>query len=228
MKPSLLLPVFAATVFQLASAQLVYPNLFAKQSSEAVTAVPFSQHRHQQPIHLPNNHNHGDDMALMQDKPSGTPLLADVIGLDNSISIFSGFTRSIETISKLLADRGENTTVLAPSNSAISKLPRKPWEDPEDQGAGGNVLSEIYQGIKGEDRAHRNLRRFVEAHCVGVSPWEKGQKVKTLEGVEIWWEDGEKEGEMKIMPGSLKVVRVQSEVQNGQLWIVDGVVNYDQ
>jgi hypothetical protein len=31
-------------------------------------------------------------------------------------------------------------------------------------------------------KANRNLRRFVEAHVVGVSLWGKGQRAKTLEG----------------------------------------------
>lgn len=79
--------------------------------------------------------------------------------------------------------------MLAPSNVAISKLPRKPWEDPDDEGAGGNVLSEIYKGLVGEDRATRNLRTFVEAHCIGVSPWLKGEKTKTLQGKEVWWDE---------------------------------------
>lgn len=128
-------------------------------------------------------------MSHAADKPTGTPLLADVLPLDKSISVFSGFTRSVESISTRVADRGANTTVLAPSNVAISRLPRKPWEDPADEGAGGNVYSAIYRGLAGEDRASKNLRTFVEAHCVGVSPWAKGEKTKTLQGKEVWWDE---------------------------------------
>jgi hypothetical protein len=166
-------------------------------------------------------------MAQMADKPSGSPLLADILPLTKSISIFSGFTRSVESISTLLSSRGQNATVLAPSNSAITKLPRKPWEDPSDQGAGGNVFSDVYAGIKGEDRASRNLRRFVEAHVVGVSPWERRQKVKTIEGVEIWWEE-DAQGRKVVYPDGLVVQEVGGEAANGALWVVDGVVNYDE
>jgi len=51
-----------------------------------------------------------------------------------------------------------------------------------------------YEGSAGEDRATRNLRRFVEAHSIPVSPWEEGDKVKSLRGDEQWWEtqDGKK------------------------------------
>jgi len=49
------------------------------------------------------------------------------------------------------------------------------------------VLSEVYKGLGGEDRAGRNLRRFVEAHCLAESPWEEGAKVETLAGRTVWW-----------------------------------------
>lgn len=132
------------------------------------------------------------------DRPTGPPLLGDVIPLDKSISIFSSLTRSVSTIQTRISSASENTTVLAPANAAISRLPRKPWEDPDDEGAGGNVFSEIYKGLGGEDRAGRNLRRFVEMHCVGASPWEKGVKVNTLGGGEIWWDEDKEGGGRKV------------------------------
>jgi hypothetical protein len=109
--------------------------------------------------------------------------LSDVLGTSRSINIFAGFTRDFAPISERFEDEKLNTTILAPLNSAIMGLPRKPWEDPADGGKG------VYDEAGGEDKAQRNLRRFVEAHVVGVSPWEKGQKTKTLEGGEIWWEE---------------------------------------
>ena len=97
----------------------------------------------------------------------------------------------IDSISQRLDDQSKQTTVLAPLNSALSKLPRKPWEDPEDYNAMG---AEAYKGGEGEDRATRNLRRFVEAHTIPVSPWKEGEKVQSLRGETIWWEtkDGKK------------------------------------
>lgn len=72
-------------------------------------------------------------------------------------------------------------------------LPRKPWEDSEDYESLG---TEAYKGEPGEERARRNLCRFVEAHVVPVSPWKEGEKVKTLAGGEVWWE--EKVGVKKV------------------------------
>lgn len=124
-------------------------------------------------------------------KDTGEAVISDIIGIERSINIFAGFTRDIEEISNRLDHSGANTTVLAPLNSQIQKLPRKPWEDPKDYEALGQ---QAYDGISGEERAHKNLRRFVEAHIVPTSPWKEGEKVTSLGGDEVWWEekDGKK------------------------------------
>jgi hypothetical protein len=177
----------------------------------------FASQQQQQPL------KHDSMAASMADKPAGSPLLGDILPLDKQISIFSGFTRSVQSISELLMTRESNTTVLAPSNAAVSRLPRKPWEDPSDDSASGGVISELYQGIQGEDRASRNLRRFVEAHCVGVSPWEEGTRIKTVEGTEVWWEI--RDGRKRVMPGDILVLQVKEGCENGQVWVLDGVVS---
>lgn len=118
-------------------------------------------------------------------------IISDVIGKTQSIAIFSGLTRDVDSVSSRLNDASQNATVLAPDNTVMRSLPRKPWEDPNDYSTFGESA---YQGQAGEDRAHKNLRIFVEKHIVPESPWEEGKKVKTLEGTEIWWErkDGKK------------------------------------
>ena len=122
---------------------------------------------------------------------SGELSISDVIGKERVISIFAGFTRDIDSISKRLDANDQNTTVLAPLNSELQKLPRKPWEDPEDYNELG---ASAYEGQSGEDRAQRNLRRFVEAHAVPMSPWKEGEKVNSIGGGKLWWEekDGKK------------------------------------
>ena len=112
-------------------------------------------------------------------------IISDVIGKDRIINIFAGFTRDIDNISKRLEDSSRNTTVLAPLNSALQKLPRKPWESPNDYEELG---SNAYAGSGGEQRAHRNLRRFVEAHIIPVSPWKEGERVESVGGGKVWWE----------------------------------------
>ncbi|KAH6669347.1 hypothetical protein B0J14DRAFT_117399 [Halenospora varia] len=150
-----------------------------------------------------------------------TIILSDVIGNDRSINIFAGFTRDFAQISQRFEDSRLNTTILAPINSAIMGLPRKPWEDPKDYDEFG---AEAYEGEEGEDRAHMNLRRFVEAHVVPASPWKEGERLKTLTGGEIWWET--KDGKKLIQPGGIEVSSIVSRVYNGEVWILKGVRNY--
>lgn len=131
---------------------------------------------------------------------AGSVMLSDVMGRDRSINIFAGFTRDIESVSRRLDDSGQNSTVLAPLNSQIEKLPRKPWEDPKDYDAIG---AEAYEGQDGQDRAQRNLRRFVEAHIIPASPWRDGERVKALVGDrDLWWE--EKDGVRVVSSFSLR------------------------
>lgn len=123
--------------------------------------------------------------------PAGNLFISDVLGKERIINIFAGFTRDVDAISARLDDTKKNSTILAPLNSAIQKLPRKPWEDPKDYDKLG---ANAYGGQGGEERAQNNLRKFVEAHIVPASPWSEGEKVDTLGGNKVWWEmkDGTK------------------------------------
>ncbi|RQM05869.1 hypothetical protein DH86_00002182 [Scytalidium sp. 3C] len=152
---------------------------------------------------------------------TGSVILSDVVGKDRSINIFAGFTRDVEEVSRRLEDSAQNTTILAPVNSAIMGLPRKPWEDPTDY---DNLGADAYEGRGGEERARANLKRFVEAHLVDASPWKEGQKAKTLIGNDVWWEM--KDGIKTVQPGNIEVMSVPSKVYNGEVWILKGVRNY--
>lgn len=125
--------------------------------------------------------------------PTGKVVISDVLSRERSINIFASLTRDVDSITARFGDSGINTTVLAPMNSAMTKLPRKPWEDPTDYAELGK---QAYTGQSGEDRAARNLRRFVEAHIVPENPWLEGQKVETLDGGMVWWE--KKDGVMMV------------------------------
>ena len=184
-----------------------YMKLPALLLCTALLAAAAAAHQQQQPLAKQHTLLHRPPMAASSDAPTGSPLLADILPLDRQISIFAGFARGVESVSALLADRAENTTVLAPSNVALSRLPRKPWEDPDDAAdaaAAGRAVADLYAGAQGER-----------------------EKIKTLEGVEVWWER-RADGATWIMPADVKVVQVKTEVANGQLWIIDGIVNYDR
>lgn len=132
-------------------------------------------------------------MSPAEDTVSTGVILSDVIGKTQNIAIFSGLTRDIDTVSDRLDNASQNATVLAPDNGAMRNLKRKPWEDPQDYSTFGKSA---YEGNDGEDRAHKNLRTFVEAHIVPQNPWKEGEKIKTLAGNEIWYET--KDGKKKV------------------------------
>ena len=176
--------VFPLLASLVAASQIPLQRFFAANPAGA----------HQAPImSTPNIALPPSDKQNPPSNPSGEVIISDVIGKDRIINIFAGFTRDIEAISRRLDDNTQNTTVLAPLNSEIQKLPRKPWESPKDY----DTLGEnAYNGADGGDRANSNLRRFLEAHIVPVSPWEEGEKIATLGGTTVWWES--KGGQKKV------------------------------
>ena len=163
------------------------------------------------------------DSSSSSHKPSAysSLLISDVIARNQRIGIFSSFTRDIDSVSSRLESSAVNTTILAPENSEMAKLPRKPWEDPEDYQILG---AEAYSGDDGQSRAQENLKRFVEAHIVPISPWKAGERVKTLAGSEVWWES--RDGKRYVQPGNVEVAEVADKVANGEVWILQGVLNY--
>jgi hypothetical protein len=172
-------------------------------------------------IQLPNP-DEGAKPPSKPDHTDGDVILSDVLGSQSDINIFAGLTHGVSSITNRLESSKSNTTLLAPLNKAITSLPRKPWEDPRDYAALGESA---YAGSEGEDRAQRNMRRFVEAHVVAQSPWAEGEKVESVGGGSLWWERGE-DGKAKIFPGGVKVERVAQRVANGEVWVLGGVVNY--
>ncbi len=105
--------------------------------------------------------------------------------------------------------------------------------------------AKAYEGTSGEDRASKNLRRFAEAHIVPASPWKEGEKVESMGGGQLWWEnkDGNKVVRMgarqqrfrfgsililslQIQPGNIEVSSIAQRVSNGEIWIVKECMNY--
>jgi hypothetical protein len=212
-------PLLLLALPALTDAQLLFP--FSSRPSGKASPSASDKHIHQPlsfgqlPIMPPSTDKDGD-MTIQPSVP-----LNDILGTLRSLTTFSSLTRMQTTTTSLLSDLSTNTTVLAPLNSAIESLPRKPWESPRDYDAHG---ASAYEGDDGQDRANANLRRFVEAHLVTKNPWEKGEKVKTIGGRDVWWE--EKDGKKVVMPDGVEVDRVANQVANGEVWILKGVLNY--
>ncbi|OCK83849.1 FAS1 domain-containing protein [Lepidopterella palustris CBS 459.81] len=208
MKPSLLLVYPTATICLV---------LAASAQSRPLSSILKSLHilgNSQFPLTNPSN------IAMPPGVSSGV-IISDVMGKTQTIAIFSGLTRDIDSVADRLDDASKNATVLAPDNAAMKGLSRKPWEDPKEYESLGESA---YQGQAGEDRAHRNMRRFVEAHIVATSPWREHEKVETLAGNTVWYET--KGGEKVIQPGNIQVLSVADKVGNGEVWILKDVINY--
>lgn len=111
--------------------------------------------------------------------------ISDVLPKLRSINTYASLTRDFETSRGQLNDPSKKITVLAPRNKAVHDMPHKPWEDPEEYRALGEA--EAYQGKDGQERARRNLEKFVEGHLVPVCPWGEGDEVTTLSGKKLSW-----------------------------------------
>jgi hypothetical protein len=209
--------ILASSLIVTSSALLVLP--FQSKPTPARFANDRQEAIMNPGIQLPTKK--GDIGPPSTSPPNSDVILSDVIGSQRSINVFASFTRDISSVSSRLESAGLNTTVLAPTNSALSALPRKPWEDPEDYAKLG---AQAYSGKDGEDRAHSNLRRFTEAHVVFASPWQEGEKAERMHGGELWWET--KDGKTLIQPGNVEVERVASKVANGEVWVLKDVLNY--
>ncbi|RMZ87033.1 hypothetical protein DV736_g5737, partial [Chaetothyriales sp. CBS 134916] len=147
--------------------------------------------------------------------------IADILPKTRNINIFASLTRDISSISDRLESNHsrDNTTLLAPLNSVMQSLPRKPWEDKLDD-------TDSVRASNNEEKAAHNIQSFVEEHIVPVSPWKEGKegKTKTIGGQELWWEQrGDKR---YVMPSDLLVDAVVGRVGNGEIWAIKGVVNY--
>jgi len=188
--------------------------------SFGVKRLPFlnRQSHPQSPMNMPSSN--GDSVS------GGGPVhgdltISDVLPKERRINIFASLTRDVASVTARLELAGgdANTTLLAPLNSAMQALPRKPWEDPPDDTSG-------ISAARNEDKAAENLRRFVEAHVVAVSPWREGRKGKTrtMGGGEVWWET--RDGKRVVMPSEVEVDAVAGRVGNGEVWVLRGVVNY--
>ncbi|PHH60574.1 hypothetical protein CDD81_1546 [Ophiocordyceps australis] len=185
---------------------------------------------------------------------SSTVPLSDMLGTYRSISSFFAICRLDPTVAALLASQSSSTTVLAPRNSAFDRMPRKPWEDARDYATYGpnaydsscnpdsskqqpstssspnsNSPSSPASESDGKRRADANLVRFVKAHLIPQTSWPRGARVATLAGRQVWWDwapdtDAHEDRPRVIMPDGVRVQSVTSPVANGQVWILDDVL----
>ena len=128
--------------------------------------------------------NPGDDYDDIS-RGDGDLIVSDILNKERDINGFASLARQIKPVFARLNDGSKNTTVLAPSNAALQRLPRKPWESPADYEAFGQ--EDAYVGQQGRERAAENLKKFVEIHAVPDSPWPENSEIETLGGAKTYW-----------------------------------------
>lgn len=167
------------------------------------------------PVQIPSE-NDGEDKS-----PGGALTISDILPKARIINIFASLTRDVSSVTSRLESNApsENTTLLAPLNSAMQALPRKPWEDRPNDESGVSAA-------RNEDKAAENLRKFVEEHVVTVSPWQESEKITTMGGGKIWWESRDSGKKRVVMPGEVEVDGVIGQVGNGEVWALKGAMNY--
>lgn len=133
--------------------------------------------------------------------------ISDVLPKVRAINTYASLTRDFESSRGQLSDPSKNVTVLAPRNKAVHDMPHKPWEDPEEYRALGEA--EAYQGTEGQERARRNLEKFVEGHILPVCPWGEGEEVTSLGGRKFTW----------VSEGDRKVVSLSMEHGYVRIWM---------
>lgn len=132
----------------------------------------------------------GHQIAMAESQPqmashqsSQSQSISDILPLHRAINIFASLARSSSSLAPRLdsplASQKTNTTVLAPLNSVMQRLPRKPWEDSPQQlheRATTHTGAEPAAARWSQDTAAANLDRFVLGHVVPVSPWREGKE----------------------------------------------------
>lgn len=215
---------------QISACQFVLPHLFRQALFPSTSLTTPPRLRPQENIQAPMMPilPFGDKENPPSSSNSHKPTLYDTLPLTRRINIFSSLVRDHPDHPTLLSSSSQthdhqrtNFTVLAPLNSAMQSLPHKPWEDGNDYAAFGE---RAYDGEGGQERAKGNLKRFVERHIVPKSPWDKGEKARTLAGKETWWEEND-ENKKVLMPWGVEVEEVVSNAGNGEVWVLKGVLD---
>ncbi|KAL4814131.1 FAS1 domain-containing protein [Aspergillus spinulosporus] len=233
------LVLFLFLYCSIATAWSLPSSAYRKRIPESLLKKPRSRHAqsiedldglkewlsNQQPLRgavmVPSSEDNEQTVTVKGGANNG-PTISDVLPKTRGINIYASLTRQFETVESRLKDQTQNVTVLAPRNSAIQDLPHKPWENPEDYEKFGEMNA--YEGDEGQDRAKRNLERFVSAHVVAQSPWKEGEEAETLGGEKLSWrKDGDR---IYIEPRGIRVDNIAEQVTNGEVWVIDGVINY--
>jgi len=110
---------------------------------------------------IPMAHNAENDYTPLT---TSKPLLADLLTIESSASIFYSYARELE-LSRMLSDPSASITIFVPSNRAVMALARKPHQDPPPLADDGIDISEE----EFDKKSRKNVERWVSAHIIPES-----------------------------------------------------------
>ncbi|GAA5872850.1 hypothetical protein JCM16303_006853 [Sporobolomyces ruberrimus] len=141
---------------------------------------------------------------------SSTPSLTDLLTRSKHSRLFYDYLRESTSVSTRLANPLESTTILAPVNSAIVSLERKPHQGPPEP-VGGNV--EGYSGSREDEQARADyLENWIKRHLVNgrVNLEDQTKEYETLqEGAKVTIVKREGHELYTVMPGNIEVVEIE-------------------
>ncbi|KAF9528148.1 hypothetical protein CPB83DRAFT_767291 [Crepidotus variabilis] len=158
------------------------------------------------------------------------PSLADLLTIENSVSIFYSYARETD-LSRLLseeANNGQGWTLFAPTNKAVMTLPRKPHQ-------GSERTNEVEMTQEEFDRtAKTNVERWVSAHIIAEYPltFDTEDHSTLLEGSNISFkrdpnsDAGSPEWKQFTLNNGARIVSKKEGI-NGDLYIIDGSILID-
>ncbi|GAA5911149.1 hypothetical protein JCM6882_006588 [Rhodosporidiobolus microsporus] len=156
---------------------------------------------------------------------SAQPSLGDLL-VRSKARLFYDYARDSAAVSSLLVDPNGAATLLAPTDSAILALARKPHEGPESRSS-----SEVSSNEEERQRAEW-LERWVKAHVVleqvelEEGEWEE-REYTTMDGKTVRFAPRGDDGEgRQLLPGEIEVVG-EAQGSNGKVLYLQGTLTVD-
>ncbi|GAA6014193.1 hypothetical protein JCM10207_006128 [Rhodosporidiobolus poonsookiae] len=152
---------------------------------------------------------------------NGLPSLADVLTRSRQARIMFDYLRDSAQVSTVLVDPSGSSTVLAPVDSAILALARKPHEGPE------SFDEPDIRSNEEERRRAEYLEQWVKAHLVlekvdlEADGWD-GKEYTTMAGSTVRFATSDADGR-KVLPGDVEVVG-EEQASNGKVLYLRGTL----
>lgn len=141
----------------------------------------------------------------------GPPLLRTSLAVDRELSIFAGYVRNFASLEKWFDSKTTYTVVLAPTDRAVTSLPRKPWQFPR-------PITSTTPEDQQDSIARDNIQSFVEHHLhMGPLPTDSAQYMLEMQSGDVVNVNGD---DVSIEDRHVHVSR-RVKVSNGEIWVLD-------